>query len=93
MALSEIEVARVRRALDAFMAKRRPPANIRDRLDLGSRVSGQSVEIFEVRPPWRGNPGEKHESPVAKATSGVAAREGVSSVRWLGGERSVLGRR
>ena len=68
MALSEIEVARVRKALDAFMAKRRPPANIRDRLDLGSRVSGQSVEIFEVRPPWRGNPGEKHESPVAKAT-------------------------
>jgi hypothetical protein len=68
MALSEIEVARVRKALDAFMARRRPPAHIRDQLDLGSRISGQSVEIFEIRPAWRGKPGEKRESPVAKTT-------------------------
>lgn len=33
MAFSEIELARVRKALDAFMAKRRPPAHIREKLD------------------------------------------------------------
>lgn len=54
MDLSEIELARVRKALDAFMAKRRPPVHIREKLDLGSRISGQSVEIFEVRPAWHG---------------------------------------
>ena len=68
MALAEIELARLRRAMDAFMQQRRPPPNIRPKLDLGFRVIGQSVEIFEIRPVWRGPPDEKHESPVAKAT-------------------------
>jgi hypothetical protein len=68
MALSEIEVARVKKALEAFMQIRRPPLHIRAKLDLGYRISGQSVEIFEIRPAWRGLPLERHESAVAKAT-------------------------
>ena len=80
MALAEIEQARVRRAMDAFMQQRRPPLHIRPKLDLGFRISGQSVEIFEIRLRWRGPPDEKHESPVAKATY-VRAR-GVWRVSW-----------
>jgi hypothetical protein len=80
VALAEIELARVRRAMDSFMQRRRPPAHIRPKLDLGFRVTGQSVEIFEIRPRWRGPPDEKHESPVAKATY-VRAR-GVWRVFW-----------
>lgn len=53
--------------LEAFMQLHRPPAHIRNELDLGYRISGQSVEIFEIRPQWR-NPSQKMESPVAKAT-------------------------
>jgi hypothetical protein len=68
MPLSEFELARVKKALDSFMHARRPPPDIRPKLDLGSRISGQSVEIFESRPAWRGPPHERHESPVAKAT-------------------------
>jgi hypothetical protein len=68
VALAEIELARVRRAMDSFMQRRRPPAHIRPKLDLGFRVTGQSVEILEIRPRWRGPPDEKYESPVAKAT-------------------------
>jgi hypothetical protein len=68
MALSEFEVARVKKALDSFMQTRRPPPHIRQKLDLGYRISGQSVEIFEIRPAWRGLPHERHESAVAKAT-------------------------
>jgi hypothetical protein len=68
MALTEIELARVRKAMDAFMQQRRPPPHIRTKLDLGFRVTGQSIEIFEIRPRWDGPPDEKHESPVAKAT-------------------------
>jgi hypothetical protein len=68
MALSEIEVARVKRALDSFMRIRRPPPNIRAQLDLGYRISGQSVEIFEIRPVWRGLPDERNESAIAKST-------------------------
>lgn len=68
MALAEIELARVRRALDAFMQQRRPPPHIRLEVDLTFRVSGQSVEIIEIRPVRRGPPDEKHELPIAKAT-------------------------
>lgn len=68
MALSEFEVARVRRAVSAFVERRRPPPHIRPKLDFGFRLSGQSVELFEIRPVWRGRGGEKHESPFAKAT-------------------------
>jgi hypothetical protein len=68
MALTEIELARVHKAMDAFMQQRRPPPHIRTKLDLGFRVTGQSVEIFELRPRWRGLPVERQESPVAKAT-------------------------
>ena len=80
MAFAEVELARVRRALDAFMRQRRPPPHIRSKLDLEFRISGQSVEIFEIRPRWRGPNDEKCESPVAKATY-VRAR-GVWRVFW-----------
>jgi hypothetical protein len=72
MSLAEIEQARVRKAMDALMQQRRPPPHIRPKLDLGYRVTGQSVEIFEIRPPWRDLQNEKRESPVAKRpTSGL----------------------
>jgi hypothetical protein len=80
VAFAQIELARVRRGLDAFMQQRRPPPHIRPKLDLGFRISGQSVEIFELRSRRRGPPDEKHESPVAKATY-VRAR-GVWRVFW-----------
>jgi hypothetical protein len=68
MALNDIETARVKKVVGEFIERRRPPPHIRAQLDLGFRVSGQSVEIFEIRPLWKGAPGEYRESPVAKAT-------------------------
>ena len=69
MPLSEIEVARVKRALDSFLQMRRSPPRIRAQLDLGYRISGQSVETFEIRRAWRGLPHERHESPVCQRRS------------------------
>jgi len=68
MTISEIETKRYERMVRAFVEARRPPPDIRPELDLGYRIKGQSVEIFEIRPVWRGAPGEKMEHPVAKAT-------------------------
>jgi hypothetical protein len=67
--LAEIELARVRRAMDSFMQRRRPPAHIRPSVDLAFRITGQSIEIFEIRPAWRAADNEKHESPAAKPTN------------------------
>ncbi len=67
MASNDIERKRNEKAVIAFVEQHRPPAHIRPELDLGFRIYGQSVEIFEIRPKWR-SPGEKIENPVAKAT-------------------------
>jgi len=66
--------------MDALMKQRRPPPHVRPKLDLGYRVTRQSVEIFEIRPVWRGRVDEKSESAVAKATY-VRAR-GIWRVYW-----------
>lgn len=68
MALTELETARVRKAVGAFVERRRPAPHLRQEVDLAFRVSGQSVLIFEVRRAHGGSPGEKIEVPVAKAT-------------------------
>jgi hypothetical protein len=69
VALTELEVARVRKKVAAFIEGRRLPRHLREKGgDLSFRVFGQSVEIFEVRPALGGAPGERVEIPVAKAT-------------------------
>ena len=50
-----------------FLARRRPPEEIRDRLDLAWRMEGQSVVIFSIRPFWK-DESRKIEEPAAKAT-------------------------
>lgn len=67
MALSEFEQKRCERIVAAFIAGRRPGQHMRNQPDLGFRVAGQSVEIFEVRPQWN-QPKVRREHPVAKAT-------------------------
>ncbi|WP_202845222.1 DUF3024 domain-containing protein [Luteimonas sp. SJ-9] len=68
MALSEFETKRLEKVVGSFIQKHRPSPHIRPKLDLAFRISGQSVEIFEVRPRWRGAPGETMKHPAAKAT-------------------------
>ena len=67
MALDEFTRHRIEKIVSTFIEKRRPPPHIRKELDLAFRLSGQSVEIFEVRPRWQ-YPEETIECPVAKAT-------------------------
>jgi len=67
MALNELEIKRVEKAVEKFMAKRRPPPHIRAELDLGFRIIGQSIELFEIRPVWN-SPKEIRHHPFAKAT-------------------------
>ena len=67
MAFSEIGKKRVEKAAEAYLERNRPPAHIREKVDMGYRVSNQSLEIFEIRPLWS-SPKEKIEEQVAKAT-------------------------
>lgn len=67
MAFSEFETKKLERSASDFLEARRPPVHIRSKVDLDVRVSGQSVQIVEVRPHFR-EPSTSIESPVAKAT-------------------------
>jgi hypothetical protein len=79
MALSELETARAKKTLDAFIERRRPPPHIREQLDFAYRITGQSVELLEVRPVWD-RPSEKTERPFAKAT--FVRRQSLWKVYW-----------
>jgi hypothetical protein len=80
MALNDIERKRVENAVAAFIQKRRPAPHVRPKLDYGFRVSGQSVELFEVRPRYD-RPEVKRESSFAKAT--FVRNRGVWRVYWM----------
>jgi hypothetical protein len=43
----ESEVIKV---LDTYIARIRPPENIREQLDIAYKIEGQSVFIMEIRP-------------------------------------------
>jgi hypothetical protein len=67
MSLSEFELKKLNITLSKYIEKRRPPIEIRDRLDLGFRITGQSVEIFQILPELD-DPTKKFEFSVAKTT-------------------------
>ncbi len=67
MSFSEFEIKRYEKAVQTLINKRRPPEQVRDKVDLGFELVDQSVEIFETRAHWQ-NPSEKIKQPIAKAT-------------------------
>ena len=67
MAISEFEIKRIEREIDKFLAKRRPPAHIRNEVDIGYEINDQNIIISEIRPDWQ-NPAEIHHYPFARAT-------------------------
>lgn len=80
MAISEFEIKRCEEALKKFLEAKRPPVHIRSQVDIGYRLKGQSVEIFEIRPGFR-NPDEKTEIAVAKAT--YVKSQNIWKVYWM----------
>jgi len=64
--MNDIERKRIENAIEAFVSKHRPPAHLRDQVDLSFRFDGRSIEIFEIRPRWD-NAAQRIEEAVAKA--------------------------
>ncbi len=66
MALPDTQVRACFEAVGAFLAKRRPPPEVRDQLDFRADISGSDLIVVEVRPAFK-DPSKKIEHPVAKA--------------------------
>ena len=67
MSISEFEIKRIEKIVGEYIETRRPPAEVRDQVDLSFRIEKQSVIIFEIREVWNDRE-RKIESPIAKAT-------------------------
>ena len=52
---------------EAFLDERRPPLELREKLDLAYRVEGHSVLSFEIKARWD-DPSRTMEKPLAMAT-------------------------
>ncbi len=80
MAFSEFETKKYETIVAAWVERRRPPPHIREQLDFGFRMSGQSVEIFTIRPSWV-DPNERIEGFFAKAT--YVKSKGIWKIYWM----------
>ena len=80
MALSEFETKRVEKLASAYIDRVRPPAHIRDQVDLAFRISDQSLELFEIRPLWN-DPSTKIEESQAKTT--YVKKSSVWKIYWM----------
>lgn len=67
MSIAELQPQKIEDALQAFLNRCRPPARVRPQLDVGARVAGKTVEVFEIRPQWD-SPSRVYRYPLAKAT-------------------------
>ena len=63
--MNDIERKRIENTVASFIAKHRPPAHLREQVDLSFRYDGRNVEIFEIRPRWE-NPAQRVEEAVPK---------------------------
>lgn len=65
MRFSEIERAEIERDVGGYCRRKTNPS-LSDKLSIEYRMRGMTVTIFENRPVWRGAPGERMHSDVAK---------------------------
>lgn len=67
MATNNFDINQVKKIMDEYLSKTRPPVHIRNELDVNYKIEKQSVEIFELRPHFQ-NREKIIETPIAKAT-------------------------
>ncbi|TGN14048.1 DUF3024 domain-containing protein [Leptospira ilyithenensis] len=76
---TEIEIKRIQKSLDELLKKRRPPPELRNRLDINYKIEKGKVEIFTTRPKWNDS-SQFIESPIAKAT--FVLKDNIWKVYW-----------
>lgn len=66
MAFNDLEFHAVNKEVKQFIDSIRPPEHIRPELDIVYSINEQTIDIGQLRPVWRGNPGETHILPNAR---------------------------
>ncbi|MFH1356384.1 MAG: DUF3024 domain-containing protein [bacterium] len=80
MSFNDIQQKQIERAINNFMATKRPPPEIRDQLDFKIELKGQSIIIYEVRPRFD-DKSKIMNHEVAKTT--YVKRTNVWKIYWM----------
>ncbi len=67
MGLDALFMTEVIEVMENFLAKDRPPKEMRDELDITYEIEGQSIFVFEVRPRWN-QPDKYQKTPIIRTT-------------------------
>ena len=65
MALSIEDIGEIDQVVGQWCLNRVPP-QLKKSVDYDYEIDGQAVSILEVRPAWKGSPGEVTRRPIAK---------------------------
>ena len=65
MAFTDLERTANLKAIKWFLDQRRPPEEIRPKLDIGYAIVRHTVDIFEIRPDWQDQSETRH-TPTAR---------------------------
>src|SRR5688500_16863411 len=80
MAITGAALQECLRAVGAFLEKRRPPEEVRPKLDYQAHINGSTVQIIEVRPHWKDKT-QFNETPIAQVRW-IASRQ-VWRLFWM----------
>jgi hypothetical protein len=67
MAVDVLQSLEIIEVMENFISRIRPPAAIRDKMDISYTIDDQSITIFELRPHFKER-GRTIKSPIAKTT-------------------------
>ncbi len=65
MAFTQQQLEKIKFSWEGLLMKRRPPVEIRDKVDLGMDIKDQTIIVHEIRPSYA-DPSRIIHSPIAK---------------------------
>ncbi|NCP84343.1 MAG: DUF3024 domain-containing protein [Bacteroidetes bacterium] len=88
MPISDTQLLEIIHVGETFLEKRRSPEELRNQIDIGYRIDGQYVFIYETRPKWT-NPSDFKERDIAKVT--FVQTQNVWNVFWMNSNLKWIG--
>ena len=68
MTISEFEKKRFSHIIENYLNEIQLPNHLQLGTQIDYKITNQSIELFEIRPVYKGKPGETYELPIIKTT-------------------------
>lgn len=82
MTLNPLQTLDIIEIMEGYLARKRPPEELREQIDLGYRIDDQSIFFFTIRPSWQDKKIIR-EHDFAKTT--FVQSKGIWKLYWMRG--------